>query len=203
MLKPHILILMILSFAFIVPGYSQEKAEDVLKALQDKFNSINDLQADISQSTDGKQNLIGKLLYKKENKLRFELKNHLIISNGTTSWNYSKKENKVIISSVDEESEGIFSVKKLIYEYPSQCELSLEDEGGQKILTLVPSSTSLSFNYLKLYVNSDNLISKVLLSEGAGSLSLVNISDYVLNKNIPDSKFSFTSPEGCKVIDLR
>ena len=203
MLKPHILILMILSFAFIVPGYSQGKAEDVLKALQDKFNSINDLQADISQSTDGKQNLIGKLLYKKENKLRFELKNHLIISNGTTSWNYSKKENKVIISSVDEESEGIFSVKKLIYEYPSQCELSLEDEGGQKILTLVPSSTSLSFNYLKLYVNSDNLISKVLLSEGAGSLSLVNISDYVLNKNIPDSKFSFTSPEGCKVIDLR
>lgn len=203
MLKPHILILIILSFAFIVPGYSQEKAEDVLKALQDKFNSINDLQADISQSTDGKQNLIGKLLYKKENKLRFELKNHLIISNGTTSWNYSKKENKVIISSVDEESEGIFSVKKLIYEYPSQCELSLEDEGGQKILTLVPSSTSLSFNYLKLYVNSDNLISKVLLSEGAGSLSLVNISDYVLNKNIPDSKFSFTSPEGCKVIDLR
>ena len=203
MLKPHILILIILSFAFIVPGYSQEKAEDVLKALQDKFNSINDLQADISQSTDGKQNLIGKLLYKKENKLRFELKNHLIISNGTTSWNYSKKENKVIISSVDEESEGIFSVKKLIYEYPSQCELSLEDEGGQKILTLVPSSTSLSFNYLKLYVNSDNLISKVLLSEGASSLSLVNISDYVLNKNIPDSKFSFTSPEGCKVIDLR
>ena len=203
MLKPHILILMILSLAFIVPGYSQEKAEDVLKALQDKFNSINDLQADISQSTDGKQNLIGKLLYKKENKLRLELKNHLIISNGTTSWNYSKKENKVIISSVDEESEGIFSVKKLIYEYPSQCELSLEDEGGQKILTLVPSSTSLSFNYLKLYVNSDNLISKVLLSEGAGSLSLVNISDYVLNKNIPDSKFSFTSPEGCKVIDLR
>ena len=203
MLKPHILILIILSFAFIVPGYSQEKAEDVLKALQDKFNSINDLQADISQSTDGKQNLIGKLLYKKENKLRFELKNHLIISNGETSWNYSKKENKVIISSVDEESEGIFSVKKLIYEYPSQCELSLEDEGGQKILTLVPSSTSLSFNYLKLYVNSDNLISKVLLSEGAGSLSLVNISDYVLNKNIPDSKFSFTSPEGCKVIDLR
>ena len=194
---------MILSLAFIVPGYSQEKAEDVLKALQDKFNSINDLQADISQSTDGKQNLIGKLLYKKENKLRFELKNHLIISNGTTSWNYSKKENKVIISSVDEESEGIFSVKKLIYEYPSQCELSLEDESGQKILTLVPSSTSLSFNYLKLYVNSDNLISKVLLSEGAGSLSLVNISDYVLNKNIPDSKFSFTSPEGCKVIDLR
>ena len=203
MLKPHILILIILSFAFIVPGYSQGKAEDVLKALQDKFNSINDLQADISQSTDGKQNLIGKLLYKKENKLRFELKNHLIISNGETSWNYSKKENKVIISSVDEESEGIFSVKKLIYEYPSQCELSLEDEGGQKILTLVPSSTSLSFNYLKLYVNSDNLISKVLLSEGAGSLSLVNISDYVLNKNIPDSKFSFTSPEGCKVIDLR
>ena len=88
MLKPHILILMILSFAFIVPGYSQGKAEDVLKALQDKFNSINDLQADISQSTDGKQNLIGKLLYKKENKLRFELKNHLIISNGTTSYHF-------------------------------------------------------------------------------------------------------------------
>ena len=195
--------LLFIFLLFIPVTFSQEKAEDVLKALQDKFDSINDLQANISQSIDGKQNLIGKLLYKKNNKLRFELKNHLIISNGTTSWNYSKKENKVIISSVNNESEGIFSVKKLVYEYPSQCELSLEDEGGQKVLTLIPSGTSLNFNYLKLYVNSDNLIAKVLLSEGAGSLSLVNISDYVLNRNIPDSKFSFTSPEGCKVIDLR
>ncbi len=203
MLKQYFLTLLIFSFVIIAPGFSQQKPDDVLKALQDKFDSINDLQANISQSIDGKQNLIGKLLYKKENKLRFELINHLIVSNGETSWNYSKKENKVIISTVNDESEGIFSINKLVYEYPSQCELSLEDEAGQKALTLIPSSTSLSFNYLKLYVNSDNLISKVLLSEGAGSLSLVNISDYVLNKNLPDSKFNFTSPEGCKVIDLR
>jgi outer membrane lipoprotein-sorting protein len=195
--------LLFLFLLFIPFTFSQEKASDVLKALQNKFDSINDLEANISQSTDGKQNLIGKLLYKKDNKLRFELKNHLIISNGTTSWNYTKKENKVIISSVDDETEGIFSVKKLVYEYPSECDLSLEEEAGQKVLTLIPSSTSLSFNYLKLYINKENLISQVLLSEGAGSLSLVNISDYVLNKNIPDSKFSFTSPEGCKVIDLR
>ncbi len=188
---------------FIPLTFSQEKAEDVLKALQNKFDSINDLQVNVSQSTDGKQNLFGKLFYKKNNKLRIELKNHLIISNGTTSWNYSKKENKVIISNVNDDSEGIFSIRKLVYEYPSQCELSLEDEGGQKVLTLIPASLSLSFNYLKLYINSDNLISKVLLSEGAGSMSLVNISDYILNQNIPDSKFSFTSPEGCKVIDLR
>ena len=189
---------------FFIPfTFSQDKAEDVLKALQSKFDSISDLEANISQSTDGKQNLFGKLLYKKNNKLRIELKNHLIISNGTTSWNYSKKENKVIISSVNDDSEGVFSVRKLVYEYPSQCELSLEDEGGQKVLTLIPASQALSFNYLKLYINSDNLISKVLLSEGVGSLSLVSIADYVLNQNIPDSKFSFTSPEGCKVIDLR
>ncbi len=201
--KRSFLTLFIFSFVFVALGFCQQKPGDVLKALQNKFDSINDLQVNVSQSTDGKQNLVGKLFYKKNNKLRFELKNHLIISDGTTSWNYSKKENKVIISSVSDNSEGIFSINKLVYEYPSQCEVSLEDEGGQKVLTLIPSSTSLSFNYLKLYVNDDNLISKVLLSEGAGSISLVNISDYVLNKNIPDSKFNFTSPEGCKIIDLR
>jgi outer membrane lipoprotein-sorting protein len=127
----------------------------------------------------------------------------LIVSNGETSWNFSKKENKVIISTVDEESSGIFSINKLVYEYPSECDLSSDEENGQKVLILIPASQSLSFNYLKLFINSDNLISQVLLSEGAGSLSQVNISDYVLNNNIPDSKFNFISPEGCKVIDLR
>lgn len=195
--------LIFLFLLFIPFAFSQQKADEVLKSLQNKFDSINDLQANISQTTDGKQNLTGKLFYKKENMFRLELKNHLIISNGKTSWNYSNKENKVIISEVNDESEGMFSINKLVYEYPSDCDVSLAEEEGSAVLVLIPNNLKLSFNYLKLFINPDNLISKVILSEGAGSLSQVNISDYILNKNIPDSKFNFTPPEGCKVIDLR
>jgi len=203
MLKQKFFILLILQLIFISSGFPQQKAGDVLKSLQDKFDTINDLQANITQSTDGKQNLAGKLLYKKKNKFRLELKNNLIISNGTTSWNYSKKENKVVISSVDDESTGIFSINDLVYKYPLECDVSLSEDEGYKVLILIPKTEALSFNYLKLFVNSDNLISKVVLSESANSLSQVNISDYVLNNKISDSNFNFIPPEGSKVIDLR
>jgi outer membrane lipoprotein-sorting protein len=200
-MKQISLLLMVL--LFIPFTFSQEGSNNFLKELQSKFDSINDLEANVFQSINDDQKLPGKLFYKKDNKFKLETDNNIIVSNGKTSWNYSKKENKVIISSNDDESVGAFSIQKLVYEYPYQCQLHLERFQEQKVLTLIPCDSSLSFSFIKLFIDQDYLIAKILVSQGPGALLIFNISDYVLNKNIPDSKFSFTSPEGCKVIDLR
>ena len=51
-----------------------QSAEDVLKSLQNKFDSISDLSVDVSQSSENSGSLSGKMFFKKENKfIHFDL----------------------------------------------------------------------------------------------------------------------------------
>jgi outer membrane lipoprotein carrier protein len=182
---------------------AQEDAKILLKNIQDKFNSINDLSANITQSVNNKVALKGKVFYKKEDHLRFEFNNNLIVSDGETSWNYNQKQNKVIITNYDTEGNKILSIRQIIYDYPDKCQLSTSELEGKKVLELIPEDNSLSFNYVKLFITDNNLISKVLIDDPATGLIQLDLSDYKINQNLPDSLFSFTPPEGSQVLDLR
>ena len=182
---------------------AQDDAKILLKNIQDKFNSINDLSAEITQLVNNKVTLKGKVYYKKEDHLRFEFNNSLIVSDGETSWNYNEKQNKVIITNYDTEGDKILSIRQIIYEYPDKCELSTYELEGEKILQLIPTDNSLSFSSVKLYITDDNLISKVLIDDPATGLIQLDLSDYKINKNLPDSLFIFSPPEGSQVLDLR
>ncbi|MCZ7614865.1 MAG: outer-membrane lipoprotein carrier protein LolA [Ignavibacteriaceae bacterium] len=181
----------------------QANPQELLKNIQDKFNSINDLSADLAQSVNGKINLKGKVFYKKDNHLRFEFENNVIVSDGETSWNYSKKQNKVIISDYDSEGNKILSIRQLIYEYPEDCKLSMSEVDGIKTLELIPQDDTFTFNSIKLFVDSENLIIKVLIDDPATGNIQVNLSDIQINKGLADSYFQFLPPEGSQIIDLR
>jgi len=195
--------ILVISILFFSNTIAQDDAKVVLKNIQDKFNSISDLSADIAQLVNGKANLKGKVYYKKENHLRFEFKNILIVSDGETSWNYNEQQNKVIITNYDTEGNKILSIRQIIYEYPDDCELSSYEIEGKKVLQLIPKDNSLSFTSVKLFITDDNLISKVLVDDPAAGLIQLDISNYQININLPDSYFSFSPPEGSKVLDLR
>lgn len=188
---------------FISSGIAQGNADAVLKNIQNKFDSIGDLSAQITQSVNDKVNLRGKAFYKKENHLRFEFDNMLIISDGETSWNYNKKQDKVIITDYENEGNKILSIRQIIFEYPEDCELNTFEFEGNKVLELIPKDDTFSFNSVKLYIDSENLITKVLVDDPAAGTIQIDLSNYQLNKNLPDSYFSFTPPEGSQVLDLR
>ena len=196
------LIFSFLLFIFTSVTFSQN-AETVLKSLQDKFDSINDLTANVSQNVNGKTNLSGKLFYKKENNLRIEFPNQTIVADGKTTWNYNKKDKKVIISNYDETSSGLLSINYLVNQYPSECELSLSSEGSDRILILKPKSKRNNVGEVKLYITKGNLIDKAVISNQAAGIMEISFSNYNLNQKISDSKFSFTPPEGTTVVDLR
>lgn len=195
----------ILGFIFLFftsIGFSQN-AETVLKSLQSKFDSVTDLTAEISQTTGGKNNLSGKFFFKKESNLRIEFPNQLIVADGKTSWNYNKKDNKVIISDYDETASGLLSIKYLVYQYPSECDISLSSQGSEEILILKPKSKRNKLREVKLYITKDNLISKAVVSNQSTGTMEVSFLNYKLNQKLSDSKFSFTPPEGTTVVDLR
>ena len=180
-----------------------QNAESVLKSLQNKFDSITDLTSDITQKNNGQSNLTGKMYFKKENNIRLELGNQTIVADGKTSWNYNKKNKKVIISDYDEAGSGLVSINYLVYQYPSECDLSLSTEGTSQILNLKPKSKKNNLGEVKLYISKENLIDKAVISNPASGTMEVSFSNYKLNQNLPDAKFSFTEPEGTTVVDLR
>lgn len=188
---------------FIISGIAQDNADAVLKNIQYKFNSITDLSAQITQSVNDKVNLKGKVFYKKDNCLRFEFDNMIIVSDGETSWNYNKKQDKVIITDYDTEGNKILSIRQIIFEYPEDCELNTYESEGKIVLELIPQDDTFSFNSIKLYVNSDNLITKVFVDDPATGAIQIDLSNYQLNKNLPDSYFQFSPPEGSQILDLR
>jgi len=183
-------------------GFTQN-AESVLKSLQNKFDSITNLTTNVAQKTNGKSNLSGKMYFKKENNLRIEFGNQTIVADGKTSWNYNKKDKKVIISDYDEAGSGLLSINYLVYQYPSECDLSLSSEGNKQILNLKPKSKKSNLGEVKLYITEENLIDKAVISNPATGIIEVSFSGYKLNQNLSDSKFSFTAPEGTTIVDLR
>jgi chaperone LolA len=183
-------------------GFSQS-AESVLKSLQNKFDSITDLTSDIAQKNNGQSNLTGKMYFKKENNIRLEVGNQTIVADGKTSWNYNKKNKKVIISDYDEAGSGLLSINYLVYQYPSECDLSLSIEGSSQILNLKPKSKKNNLGEVKLFISKENLIDRAVISNPGSGTMEVSFSNYRLNQNLSDSKFSFTAPEGTTVVDLR
>lgn len=195
----------IIIFSFFVCNNipAQLDAREKLSELQSKFDSIQDLSAELTQSVAGTTNLNGKIFYKKANKLRFEFTNILVVSDGETSWNYNMRDNKVIITDYETEGTNILSIEQLIYEYPDECDLSAYEFEGQLVLELIPNSSTLNFNSVKLFIDANNLVARALFDDPATGLVQIDLSNYLLNSSLPDSYFSFIPPVGSEIIDLR
>ncbi len=196
-------VFIILAMILSVSVFGQDNGNELLKAIQSKYNSINSLSVNFTKSSGNKEDFSGKLYLKKENKLRIELKNNTIITDGETFWNYNKKENKVIINNYDAEEPTELSLNNFIQVYPSKSNVTSGEDGKYKTLTLEPKSAAeLNFNRAKLYINDDDLVEKVLIENNNGE-SIVTLSGYKLNQDIPESEFTYSPAKGIKVIDLR
>ena len=200
--------LVLLPVAFIlllvISVSAQDKGKEYLDAVQKKYKSINDLSADFKQSMNEKASLKGKIYYSKGNKLRLELKNSTIISDGTVLWNYNKGQKKVVINNASGSDPSFFTIDKFLYDYPSKSSVTLEKEDNHNVLVLVPQKESnLNFKKAKIWTNQDYLIIRISIENLSGTNTYFQFSNYNLNQNLPESMFTFSPPEGTNVIDLR
>lgn len=195
-------VFVLLSMFLWVSVFGQDSSGELLKAIQSKYNSLNTLSVNFTKSSGSTEDFSGKLYLKKDNKLRIELKNNTIITDGKTFWNYNKRENKVIINNYDPSEPSELSLNTFINDYPSKSNLSSGKDGNLKTLTLVPKTAELNFNRAELFVNKDSLVDKVIIDSNSGK-AVITFSDYKLNTDIRDSEFTYSPPEGIKVIDLR
>ena len=176
----------------------------MLDSVQKKYKSLTDFSADFKQSMNEKSSLKGKIFYSRGNKLRLELKNSTIISDGTILWNYNKGQKKVVINNASGSDPSFFTTDKFLYDYPSKSGVTMEKEDNQEVLVLVPQKESnLNFKKAKIWVNQDYLIIRISVENLSGTNMNLQFSNYNLNRNLPESMFTFSPPEGTNIIDLR
>ncbi len=186
--------------------YAQSGAES-LKKIQNKFNSITDftanfIQTDCKSSVKNSVALKGKIYYKKKNKFVVELKNQLIVSNGEFIWNYNQKQKQVIISYLSDEP-TVYSIEKIIYNYPSLCSIKLTKKDNEEIIQLIPKEGMLDLKDIKIWKDNNNMISKLEVTDIGDMCYFIQFEDITINQNIPDNKFTFNPPKGIRVVDLR
>jgi len=196
------IILGIFTILFISPFASALNGDILLKKVQDKYSSILSFSADFIQYSPNSKKITGKFYYKKENNIKIETGSSTIVSNGLTNWNYNKKQNKVIITNYDDSDVSMFSFNRMIFDFPSSSKV--ETDRNNNVLILIPNENSnLNFAQAKLWINNDNLIKKIEIAGKNNSRIIIELSDYKLNQNFSESQFSFSPPEGIRVIDLR
>lgn len=194
----------LLTFLFFQLFIGVGSAQSLLKKVQNKFNSIKDISADFVQQTNGRESLKGKIKFKQKDKIRIELRNIIIVSDGKTNWNYNKKRNKIIISSVDKENPSVFSLRKFIEEYPQLSNVSEKREKNTFILKIVPKKDSgLNFNYTELYFNTAYQIKEIFIKGAEYGSIMIMFINYKENNGFKDSIFKITPSKGTETIDLR
>ena len=182
--------------------YPQTKGKELLHTLQTKFDSIKDISADFVQYTDGRKMLSGKIYYQKENKIRINLNNNILVSDGVSTWNYNKKQNKVIINNYDPNNLSVLSLRNFIDIIPSKCSVE-EKNGSGNTLVLIPDSSDISFKEAVIKINSQDLIENLSILNGEGQNIKIVLSNYKLNQGLPKTLFHLNAPKGSHIIDLR
>lgn len=193
---------MINLFLALALVFGQIESESIVKKLQRKFETINYLQADFSQSTGIENSLKGKFYFSKENNYRIELPNNLIISDGVSIWNIDNKRDKVIISNIDEDPLA-FSFSEYIFSYPAKCEVTEENTSNGYLITLSGEKSDLNFKTAKLWINENFLINKITVTDFGENVFTLNFLNIVIDKTFSDSLFLFEDNGNKKIIDLR
>lgn len=198
MTKKNIFILLFSLFA----GFSN--GQTILEKVQNKFNSIKDFTSDFVQKTNGEINFSGKIKFKQKDKIRIELENILIVSDGKTNWNYNQKTNKIIISTIEDETPSIFSINQLINNIPSKGVVYERKDSNYNIIKIeFNNSSGINFEYAELYFNNSYKIKKILLEGSSFGILEIDLNNYKENVGLKNSIFEITPSKGTEIIDLR
>lgn len=180
-----------------------EEGSKLLNELQEKYESINDFHADFRLETVTGHVELGKFYYKSVDKFRIELKSRTMISDGESVWNFTHRNNKVIITPI-EDNENSFSINDYVFEFPAKCTvIKGSDDKGRDILLLKPKSTELNFKEMKLVINSEKLIDEIHLTDFMDQGYRVYLTNTKVNQKLSDNFFIFEPSDGIQIIDLR
>jgi chaperone LolA len=192
---------------------SAQTAQEVMEKARKKYETLADVDLKFSQSvrfpsSRVEQRIEGTLLMKKGNRYRLETDEMTVVTDGAVLWSYSRATGQVIIDHFSADERG-FSPEKILSSTPADVGATLlgkERVGGTSchVLKMTPAGEGSFIRTMKLWVSeADHLTRKAVVTDANGKESTYIITEIRVNIGVPDSRFSFTPPEGAEVVDLR
>jgi len=187
---------------------------DQLSAKTKTFTSISaeftstlvNKAADLNLSQEGKLKMQG-------DKYNLSLGNHQIISDGTTTWTYSKEDNEVYIdNNADVEDEDMIKPSELFTIWESGFKFQYIGEqsvNGKNcdIIHLFPKEPAKkNFHTIKLFIDKDKLeLVTIIVMGKAGNIDTYNLKSFTPNSTVTAADFSFNKANyaGVEEIDNR
>ena len=201
---------------FVVEAIAQEKeltVKEVTEQLSHRYEMIDDAVVQFEQHvkfgfSNIEQSFNGTLKMKKPKHYRIESENQTIVTDGKTVWAYSKANNQVIVDNYKENSNSI-SPEEFMLNLPANYYASLlgyekQSTGNLILLKLIPKDDRSFVKSVKMSIEEDGwMVRNIVILDVNESETTYKVKDIKLNTNIKDKIFTFETPEGAEVVDLR
>lgn len=194
--------------------FAGEDAQSVIKKVQNKYKKTDSFVFNFDyhfkwKLTGQHQDLQGKLYFKKENNIRYELGQQLNITNGEVVWQYSELNNQVLIDKLKKNSKSLFMPKYFLFDYLEKfiAEVVKVDiiKGRQVyVLKLDPRDKDDFVQSMKIWVPSDTWVTERIEYTDLEGNTISYEFTHIETDSVLDPKlFSFQVEQGMDVIDLR
>lgn len=205
-----------IGFLFCITAnvFAGEDAQSIIKKIQNKYKKTESFTFDFDYQfkwklTGQQQSLQGKLYFKKENNIRYELGQQLNITNGEVVWQYSDLNNQVIIDKLKKNSKSLFMPKYFLFDYLEKFiaeVIKVEMIQGRQIyvLKLDPRDKDDFVQSMKIWVPADTWITeKIEYTDLEGNAISYAFTHVEVDRALDPKLFNFQVEQGMEVIDLR
>lgn len=186
---------------------------EIMERLKKKYASVDDAVIKFEQRvkygvSKFEQSFSGTLYFKKKNKYRIETEEQVVVTDGNTSWLYSKVNKQVIIDKYKEDRDAV-SPDRFLFSISDEyipVVLNVEKVDNKKvhIVKLTPRGEDSAIESAKIWVvDGDWDITRIEITDINGTVTTYNIKSVKLNSGLKDDVFKFTVPPSVKVVDLR
>ena len=212
-IKKSIISLIFIFIIFVFDYSSGEDADDIIKNVQKRYKSANDIIIDFNRVfiwslSTNLDTLIGKIYIMGDNYLKYETNEQIFITDGRYVWSYSSLTNQTIIDIFKSDEDEVLP-KELIFNFNKRYNSRLIERENVEgvncyVLEGIPKNENLEIKSLKIWVEPKKWVTK--------KIEYVNLNDNIIVYNILNVKFNnklkrdffkFESPKGAEIIDLR
>ncbi len=220
-LKQRHKIFLFIFFLFFTGISSGSKLSEILDSLDEKEKIIDDLQFNFTQVVSFEvvketHTVSGKLIFKKPNKIYYQIPKQLIISDGEKMWIHNLETNQVFVDlwknwkGISYFIPGLFNPKGKITDLKKVYKFSLYKEDQENyVLLLIPKEKvkasldipSEKFEFY-LWISKKDLypVKSRFISENV--ICETEINNYEINIGPEDTIFEYKIPEGAEVLRL-
>lgn len=208
----------ILSHFFFISAAFCITGQEVLKGIQNRYEKVNDVEANFIQEYIGKgmkqaSRGEGKVYLKKKGMMRWDYTtpHQKLISNGRTFWFYQPDEKQVLVSSLSSALKERTPLAFLAGEGDLRRDfnlLNLKESVSQKeesyVVELAPKEPLATFSKLVLAVDKNAFtVLQADVIDGMGNVTRTHFIDVQTNVGLSNSFFQFTIPPGTEVIKMQ